>query len=377
MYNTSTLLYPNEKDEQQDPGGKFNIFEVLGKDDKELIHSAFIKFLLENDYGFCEYFSLDIHPIKQVRLERSYSFKKQSKEKTGKVKRRIDIEALGEDDKPVLVIENKFKAFPYKGQLEDYDKIYKQHNPDIKKVLFCFDKNLVPFINNTNWEVKDYQEILGFLETVLVKEEDPEKLMFLEHYYKFLSGYYKEYNKYLCDFRFLLEKPTMAENKFWLRLMYSAVRIRLEDEFKEPKFRFLVNPGNTSVPLINIIPAHWTFGDYEFLIQFQGNELKFYVHILNGKTKNEEELKEQKIQTEKILNDTIEIIRKNIGTSDQKIKSFKRVNFGSCYLVKKHITSELKENKKVTIDMLIKEVFGFYEMINLNVITKIKHITLK
>lgn len=52
---------------------EFNIFEVLEKDDKELIHSSFIKFLLSEDNIFHEKF-LNIKNVKfdKTKLEKTY-----------------------------------------------------------------------------------------------------------------------------------------------------------------------------------------------------------------------------------------------------------------------------------------------------------------
>ncbi len=352
--------------EPQETNIKFNIFKILGKDDKELIHSAFIKFLLENDYGFCEYFRIESLQIKKVRLEMSYTLTKKKDGKTTKLRRRIDIEALGEDKRPVLVIENKFKSFPYEKQLNDYDDVYEQHNPGANpvKVLFCFDPTLIPF--ESDWEIKGYRELLEYLYEISNKEQDPEKQMFLRHYLEFLSNSFKNYDKYSQNFRNLLKNPKEADNKFWLRLMYSAVRNKLEKEFIKPGFRFLVNPGNTSVPLINIIPPHWTFCNFEFLLQFQGNELKFYVHLLNT---NKEINKDKKEEQRKFLEEVIQLLREkliiNVNYSGKgKLKKLGKMNYRSYYLYKENIISGFTSSENITVECLVKRVLAFYNKID-------------
>lgn len=68
---------------------KFNIFRVLEKDDKELIHSSFLKYLLEN-WGKYFYNSLFKKPhldFNIIELEKSYS------------KQRFDLEITSRDGK--------------------------------------------------------------------------------------------------------------------------------------------------------------------------------------------------------------------------------------------------------------------------------------
>ena len=132
----------------------FNFFKVLEKDDKELIHSAFLAFLLDTDEDFRSSFlhiSTDINEFYPSELERSYQ------------KKRIDIILESKDRKFTLVIENKFKSFPNREQLEEYDRILGKEikSEQIRKVLFCFDKNILPF--NTEWEKFDYKELLFYL----------------------------------------------------------------------------------------------------------------------------------------------------------------------------------------------------------------------
>jgi hypothetical protein len=93
---------------------EFNYFKILSKDDKELIHSSVIRYLLQENVFFKEnifnIFKEEIDP-EQIYLEKSYRWN------------RIDIEAHSIDNESILVIENKFKSFPYKEQLVKYDEI--------------------------------------------------------------------------------------------------------------------------------------------------------------------------------------------------------------------------------------------------------------
>lgn len=90
----------------------FNFFKVLEKDNKELIHSAFISYLLDNNKNFRKQFIHEnIEDFDVSELEKSYSYKK--------TKIRIDIELRSKDRKHIIFIENKFKSFPTNKQLKN------------------------------------------------------------------------------------------------------------------------------------------------------------------------------------------------------------------------------------------------------------------
>ena len=167
---------------------EFNIFTTLEKDNKELIHSAFLKFLIEeNDLFIKEFLKSESFINPKITLEKSYKSTKKGKNI------RLDIEI--KNDNRLIVIENKFKSFPNENQLIEYDKVLKKQfsNFQTEKFLLCFDKNL---FKKTNWIVKDYSDLLIFLEEYINKISHIEKKLFVTHYYLFLKDYRDNYIKY-------------------------------------------------------------------------------------------------------------------------------------------------------------------------------------
>ena len=82
--------------------------------------------------------------------------------------------------------------------------------------------------------------------------------------------------------RNLYERTSDKSSKFWLRLINCIIVQKLGEEFRERNItikRYDLNPGNTSVPVLNIVPDAWNQeGEAELLIQFQGRALKYYCH---------------------------------------------------------------------------------------------------
>lgn len=255
----------------------FNIFYTLGKDDKELIHSAFIKFLLrENDSLYLKMFGLSGLKFHEPKLENTYTIKDSAIVK-GAQRRRIDIEILSKDENHIIFIENKFKSFPYEEQLLAYDEIlrtnYKYQTPH--KALLCFDKELIAF--NTTWKIFDYKWLLAHIAANYLPNVDPEKTILITHYLSFLEEEYRLYDEYKTDLTPVFSDP--ASNRFWLKLFYSALRLRIEQHFERQnrEVKFYINPGSSNLPLLNIMPG-WKIQGKDLLIQLQGNEIKLYAH---------------------------------------------------------------------------------------------------
>jgi hypothetical protein len=272
----------------------FNIFKILSKDDKELIHSAFLKFLLEEDDKIWEDVFEYSNAIKNIVLEKAYIVG----EGTEKKRFRIDLVATGQKGERIIV-ENKFKSFPYRKQLEDYnDEFYK---PTDEKYLLSFDSELIDF-DLLGWKPIGYKDILIHLKKNVIEKKNvyPEdKFLFIEHYYKFLKNQFDEYGKLKLNckpyFDKLNDKSLSTvdgkENKFWLNIIYSLIRMDLDKKFnnEREKVKFIISPGNTTAPLLNILPTEWRFDNkkMEFLIQFQGDKIKFYVHKIGDKNKGD------------------------------------------------------------------------------------------
>ena len=247
---------------------KFNFFTILSKDDKELIHSSFIRFLLQ-DASTSEFVVSNLFPAfsdllnrDSIALEKVYNYKITDEKGKKKGKRiRIDLHAESDNGQSLLIIENKFKSFPYIEQLEIYDeRLQESHGvKNIVKYLLCFDKDIIPF-EKENWHFISYQDLLRTLNQLLENVElEPDKRLFIKHYIDFLSEYFSQYERVKESCGYLFSDTRNDNNKFWIRLINAMARLKLQEYFKGKNITvaFVVNPGNTNVPLINIIPSHW------------------------------------------------------------------------------------------------------------------------
>jgi|GEM_PF-2206346 len=329
---------------------KFNFFKILEKDNKELIHSAFISFLIDTNENF-KYKFLGLEPDSYGTsvLEKTYTEKKKTK---NKLRTRIDIEISSLDGKSFVFIENKFKSFPNQMQLENYDRVFKSNftkDVKLKKILFCFDKKLVFF--DTAWEIFDYQDLVQFLDNEFDFSKSGDETLFISHYYAFLCDYLADYEKYKADCSPLFKKNTSNDEKFWLRLLNSQLQLSFSKIHGNMDFTFVSNPGNTSTPLLNIIPAKWEMVTaLHLLLQFQGNDIKFYIHSTDRDA----------IQgminfcTEKIWDDQIELKK----LSNRKSKS--------CFILK------IKVRQMLGTHFSIEEIFNlinaFYKNLDKNII---------
>lgn len=315
----------------------FNIFKILEKDNKELIHSAFISYLLDHNKNFRKKFIHEtIENFKNSELEKSYSDKK--------IKIRIDVQIQNVEGNFIAIIENKFKSFPTGKQLNDYNKVFKSKfdkSMELKKVLFCFDKNTVKF--ETDWEILDYKDLLDFLKKEYISNNDDDEITFVRHYISFLEEYIENYKNLKSNCNHLFKSNLNKDQKFWLRLLNFQIANDFEKEFSDNQFEFNINPGNTSTPLLNIIPKHWkSKTNEEILIQFQGNDLKFYLHSKNKESAN----KLISYSTDKVWSNNIEI------------KKQTQRNQNSCFIFKTKLTDNLENDFKY--DELFKLIADFY-----------------
>jgi len=326
---------------------EFNFFKVLEKDNKELVHSAFIAYLIDSDKQFAkEFLNISDKDLELSRLETSYI--ENNRNKLKKLRIRIDIEVRSRDGATVTFIENKFKSFPTKRQLDDYNRVFKSHFDKvikINKILFCFDKRIVNF--PTDWQIYDYADILSYLKKNYHLDGQDDKSIFIRHYFRFLEDYFTRYSKLDQTCHQLFHLGVTIEEKFWIRLLNSKIAMQFEQEFCDREFYMVINPGNTAVPLLNIIPLDWkTKMGEETLIQFQGNDLKFYLHSDNKKA------------AEKIIlhagpkrwNERLEL--KTISKRQEK----------SCYIFKMKVVENLR--KEFTYTELYEIIKEFYIQTN-------------
>lgn len=319
---------------------KFNFFKILEKDNKELIHSAFISFLLDKNIEFRDFLKIPKSQYLPSKLEKQYSIKND--------RCRIDIEMISNDSNNLIFIENKFKSFPYIKQLQKYDKVFKGNfskEKKLTKILFCFDKSLITF--DTDWHIYDYSDLINFISKNYDLTKRDDESIFINHYFLFLKEYYEEYRQILKNSKKLFDKFVSNDDKFWLRLLNSQIVLYFQNKLNLNQFDFLTNPGNTSTPLLNIVPKKWKeITGEELLIQFQGKDLKFYIHS------NDKE------RIQKIIN----YCSDKLWNEEIEIKKLSKRKEGSCFIFKININDIIDEN--YSFENLIKVIEDFYHNID-------------
>lgn len=324
----------------------FNFFKVLDKDNKELVHSAFLKYLMQYDDTFYTKFLKVDFTFSEPKLEKLYTLAK-------KVKGRFDIEVTSEDNSTLLVIENKFKSFPYENQVLLYDKIISEYHKEKTaiKLLICFDKRFAG--NYPGWLMRDYSDLLSFLKEYYPMDNRDDHSVFIRHYYNALSDYYQEYRRLQPDFRELLLNRCGEANNFWLRLFYSALKIRLESYMDDKGLEAVVyvNSGNTTVPLLDFIPKDWNIKGNKLLIQLQGNDIKFYSHSTN----------------QSFLSDLKRFSQDQFSHLSYEYKKETKRQSNTQYILKAKL---LSDSKAMNVNYLFDRFLEFYSTLNEKVIQK-------
>lgn len=329
----------------------FNIFKVLEKDNKELIHSSFFNFLIKEDSNFANHFlGIDLSPNCTVKLESSYTYGRNKKKK----RCRFDLEIL--EKERIIIIENKFKSFPTEIQLIEYDLALKEKFPTLskKKFIICFDAKL--FNGHKDWIIKDYKNLLEYLKDYINLVTDNEKKIFITHYIDFLKEYDEKYSEYKISATDLFKNQFDNTNKFWVRLLYSNMEVELSKYFKSQKIetQIYLAPGNTSVPLLNITPKHWKLEEVELLIQIQNGDFKFYAH-----TKNKDFLRKMIVFSQsKLTLISPHLKYKNVGNKIEKTAYIFKLNIHKHY-----------ENEELTISSMLHWIITYYKLIDQELIS--------
>lgn len=213
-----------------------NIFDILSVADKELVHSAMLQFFIESDNWKGDFFEFLVGKKKDVfypKLEYSDSFQEGTKKK----RIRFDL-VLFEDKeqtKPILIIENKFKATPTVEQLKLYDefiyhkKLNSSKKEPISKILFVFSLdsvsgNISDYCKNNNWNIMPYitnlsgdSSLLKILKDKLEgisAEKCNKELLFIRDYSESIESYSTIFNGLLSSRNF---PKYVKDNKFEYR----------------------------------------------------------------------------------------------------------------------------------------------------------------
>lgn len=317
----------------------FNIFEVLSKDDKELIHSAFLAFLMPRyDFIKNELLGDSFGKIEFICTEVSYKYSvepnRQGQPKSGKKSVRFDIFVRSEDDSEICIIENKFKCIPTKKQLATYSNAIQENfeGKKVRKVLICFSDSLANILPK-DWFVISYQkihELVNKIEDFQCKKEE----FFIKDYLFMLDNYLKKYQFFKKEGLFdLFKNPTKEDNRFWLRLILSEILKNLHKYKNE--FNRLDGPSMHSIPIIDLYSPNLERKEnkYNFLIQLKGSRIEFYCHYWNGA--DGKALVEDKIQ---ILNNN------NLGVKESgAFKTGIKTGGKSMYVYQENIIKEMKK----------------------------------
>lgn len=272
-----------------------NYFTVFAAADKEMMHSAMLRYILCAHGTLARrLFTRFRYPVVRATLEKTYIEKKR--------RFRMDVVAWSKGDEHMLVIENKFKSFPTLSQLQDYDNLYWERKEEPTCYLVCFDKNGVAFqgngdihTNHSIWHILTYREIQIEIEKYLDEQKmlEAEQRSFLCHYARYLRTYYTRYDAVLNNYTdaFVIDneeeiseddkREAVQENRFWQRLAlsfiangFAAERRKQGVEANECDTEY----GGSTVPLITIYPEHWNkhVGNTRPLlcVQMQGDCLK-------------------------------------------------------------------------------------------------------
>lgn len=310
----------------------FNIFEILSKDDKELSHSSMVKFLFEESSFFTEKLINVNNEGLDIRLEY-------------KLDKRLRLDIIIFVDNKVIAIENKFKCLPQIRQLESYSKKLKEKFQDrVIKYLLYFEKGK-DFNLPSDWIKITYEDLQRLTDEYLERKGiDKDIEVLIRHYSKSLSNYIQKYKELKNPNSNLLREifvnPQNGNNRFWLRLIFHELGLLFDEE----KFKTWIGSGSTYKPLINIHNPKWDFKSekgFEFVIQLNGKNLKYYSHLSGLENKQEILLNEKERLTERGF------VKSKSGKFKEKIKE--RSN--TSYIYQEDIIEVIEsKGKKVTLD---------------------------
>ena len=206
-----------------------NIFKILATADKELVHSAMLKFFLESD-TICDDFIKNFFGISNLQSKGEVNLEQSDKNhKTGdRIRFDLLMTSSKADKTPILVVENKFKATPTLRQLKAYDAYFDLNDiQDVQKVLFVFSKSqLQTSVSNyckNRWKVVSYfpsfknndggDNLLSWLEGIKSNERlDKKSKLLLNDYFDYLLCYKKKITKFIENSNFV--RHNVASNRF-------------------------------------------------------------------------------------------------------------------------------------------------------------------
>lgn len=277
----------------------FNYFTVFSGADKEMMHSAMIRYLLRQHPTLArQLFVYFDNPIGEVKLE------------VKKNKFRVDIEVWSENNTDTLIVENKFKSLPTLTQLEDYGRTFKKLKENPVCYLVCFDgegvrsqKNNTITAAHLTWHVLTYREIMQGILTYLREKQSiaQEHRIFLSHYAYYLEECYTKYDAVVANYleAFTVNgKPVQEisreaeqESRFWQRLVLARIGNKFANQCYEEgeKCSCDASFGGATTPVLHIIPHNWSpYSPFQdiinkppiFCVQLQGDFIKLGLDLI-------------------------------------------------------------------------------------------------
>jgi len=377
-----------------------NYFSIMEAADKEMTHSAMLRFLLHNAPPVLALFS----PF--VRHENALRVSLEETRKTGNNKRaRFDLVARSGGQ--TLVVENKFKSFPTAAQLKRYDDVLrgvKDDFPNPVKYLLCFDTAALAGLVETNkansWHTIGYDDIRAAVSRWLDGEgrnAPLETRVLCEHYVRFLEAYcatflavHEDYSLAFCsqdeqaaarresDETVVLSAEESArpagDPNFWQTLVLHQVGLMLEKRFVYKcgdtarkaiaEERLIVHSqGASATPNMNIQPPDWLDAngrDFQVCIQIQGQEMKLYIKGLKNET-----VRTDAVAYAQMLNG---LIQREWNEPEAKMSAHTKSS--NSFYVYKDVDSLLKG--KTSVADLSNKIWEFYQRTD-KIVQAVKH----
>ncbi len=338
-----------------------NIIKLLSKDDKEVIHSAIISFLLNESKFFREkILGVGFEDIEIPKEEVSYPFRP---DEGSRRRIRFDILVTDKAGERICIIENKFKSLPTRIQFRGYSRFAEQKfkGKDVSKVLISFlspAKGVLP----ADWRSITYAQIHDWIQEFM--ERKPElsqnKRFLVEQYQELLQEKLTAYQEAKTTRIYeIFSNPgdNKGENRFWLTLFLSEILSEME-EYQEYFSGFYLGGGSSNIPLLNLHPRK-SWKDYEaeseFLIQLQGGTIKLYCHIGRGMNGNA------------IVGEKIQSLQKN-GLETKSSGEFKDTKETAReertkYVYRENLLKEIGE-ESFSIERIKEYLLDFYHRVN-------------
>jgi len=266
------LIYNNAQLEKLESiVDKFNIFSSLGIINQEIRHSNFLAWLLDPNetHNLSDYFTtsflklatsndsnvnpdlsiidIDIIDFSNVQVLREWN--------------KIDVLLVDEEQKIVVVIENKVDSKEHSNQLFKYKKIVESNYPDFKKIFIYLTVHGEEPEKDKEYISISHKEVSMLIETLLDRKESQlsdEIALFINHYNEMVKRYIMEESEIqeLCEQLYKKHKKALDLIFKHKPDVYSDVREMLEELIDEINY---LDKDHCSKSSIRFIPKSFDF----------------------------------------------------------------------------------------------------------------------